>query len=151
MPGEKACPTVQGSQARQPAGNNNGFNQLGSPICAGAISGTVSQVCAPSCLASEYLNPKRYSQSSCTPWWFTVDNLLTNTGWSGKVHDACIFRNTGLLKKLKAGSLFLNPPVDIEGVSGTLMIQGDTAHPLFPGKLDRCMERINYFLSSCKM
>ncbi|CAM5148172.1 unnamed protein product [Eretmochelys imbricata] len=82
----------------------NGFALMSLPNCGGAIDGMHIPILAPAHLASQYVNQK---------WYFSmvlqalVDHrghfIDINAGWPGKVHDPCIFRNTGLFRKLQAG------------------------------------------------
>uniref|UniRef100_A0A8C8RH98 Putative nuclease HARBI1 n=1 Tax=Pelusios castaneus TaxID=367368 RepID=A0A8C8RH98_9SAUR len=118
-----------------------GFKELGFPNCGGAIDGTHIPILAPDHLASEYINRKGYFSMVLQA---LVDHrgrfTDINAGWSGKVHDARIFRNSGLFRRLQA------------------VILGDPAYPLMPwlmkpftGKLDPAKEPFNYRLSRCRM
>uniref|UniRef100_A0A452IVZ0 DDE Tnp4 domain-containing protein n=1 Tax=Gopherus agassizii TaxID=38772 RepID=A0A452IVZ0_9SAUR len=119
----------------------DGFAQMGFPNCGGAIDGTHIPILAPPHLASEYINRKGYFSVVLQA---LVDNrghfIDIYTGWPGKVHDACIFQNSGL---------------DVEM---PIVILGDPAYPLMPwlmkpytGKLDRSKDWFNYRLSQCRM
>ncbi|XP_050792348.1 uncharacterized protein LOC127042885 [Gopherus flavomarginatus] len=81
-----------------------------------------------------------------------------NAGWPGKVHDARIFWNTGLFRKLQAGTFFPDQKITVGDVEMPIVILGDLAYPLMPwlmkpytGKLDRSKEWFNYRLSRCRM
>uniref|UniRef100_A0A8C8R9H4 Putative nuclease HARBI1 n=1 Tax=Pelusios castaneus TaxID=367368 RepID=A0A8C8R9H4_9SAUR len=122
-----------------------GFNELGFQNCGGAIDGTHIPILAPDHLASEYINRKGYFSMVLQA---LVDHrgrfMDINAGWSGKVHDARIFRNSGLFRRLHA-----EMPV---------VILGDPAYPLMPWlmkpytrNLDPDKERFNYQLSRCRM
>ncbi|XP_065438549.1 uncharacterized protein LOC135981209 [Chrysemys picta bellii] len=79
-----------------------GFAQMGFPNCGGVIDGTHIPILAPAYLTSKYVNRKGYFsmilQALVDHHGHLIDN---NTGWPGKVHDTCIFRNTGLFRKLQ--------------------------------------------------
>ncbi|XP_065276009.1 sialic acid-binding Ig-like lectin 11 [Emys orbicularis] len=71
-------------------------------------------------------------------------------GWSRKVHDARIFRNTGLLKKLQGGTFLTDQKITVGEVEMPIVILGDSAYPLMPwlmkpykGQLDSSKERFN--------
>ncbi|XP_050813866.1 uncharacterized protein LOC127053340 isoform X2 [Gopherus flavomarginatus] len=87
-----------------------GFAQMGFPNCGGVIDGMHIPILAPAHLASEYINQKGYFSMVLQA---LVDHrgcfIDINAGWPGKVHDACIFRNTGIFRKLQAGTFFPKP------------------------------------------
>ncbi|XP_048676033.1 protein MIX23 isoform X5 [Caretta caretta] len=81
-----------------------------------------------------------------------------NAGWSRKVHDARIFQNTGLFKKLQAGTFFPDQKITVGELEMPIVILGDPAYFLMPwlmkpymGQLDSSKERFNNGLSKCKM
>uniref|UniRef100_A0A8C8RPP7 DDE Tnp4 domain-containing protein n=1 Tax=Pelusios castaneus TaxID=367368 RepID=A0A8C8RPP7_9SAUR len=124
----------------------DGFDAMGFPNCGGAIDGTHIPILAPDHLATEYINRKGYFSMVLQA---LVDHrgrfTDINAGWSGKVHDARIFRNSGL--KITVG--------DVEMPT---VILGDPAYPLMPwlmkpytGSLDQSKERFNYRLSRSRM
>uniref|UniRef100_A0A8C8RP66 DDE Tnp4 domain-containing protein n=1 Tax=Pelusios castaneus TaxID=367368 RepID=A0A8C8RP66_9SAUR len=119
----------------------DGFAAMGFPNCGGAIDGTHIPILAPDHLATEYINRKGYFSMVLQA---LVDHrgrfTDINAGWSGKVHDARIFRNSGLYRKLQG------------------VILGVPAYPLMPwlmkpytGNLDQSKERFNYRLSRSRM
>uniref|UniRef100_A0A8C8R4N1 DDE Tnp4 domain-containing protein n=1 Tax=Pelusios castaneus TaxID=367368 RepID=A0A8C8R4N1_9SAUR len=131
----------------------DGFAAMGFPNCGGAIDGTHIPILAPGHLATEYINRKGYFSMVLQA---LVDHkgrfTDINAGWSGKVHDARIFRNTGLYRKLQGGT------AAVGDVEMPIVILGDPAYPLMPwlmkpytGNLDRSKERFNYRLSHCRM
>ncbi|CAM5088703.1 unnamed protein product [Eretmochelys imbricata] len=79
----------------------DGFAAVGFPNCCGAIDGTHIPVLAPEHQAGEYINRKGYFSIVLQA---LVDHkghfTNINVGWPGKVHDARIFRNSGLFQKL---------------------------------------------------
>ncbi|CAM5085410.1 unnamed protein product [Eretmochelys imbricata] len=85
----------------------DGFAAMGFPNCGGAIDGTHIPILAPEHQASEYINCKGYFSVVLQ---VLVDHkgrfTNINIGWPGKVHDARIFRNSGLFQKLQEGTLF---------------------------------------------
>ncbi|CAM4546422.1 unnamed protein product [Caretta caretta] len=84
-----------------------GFAQMVFPNCGGVIDGTHIPILAPAHLDSKYINRKGYFSMVLQA---LVDHrgrfIDINAGWSGKVHDARIFQNTGLFRKLQAGTFF---------------------------------------------
>ncbi|XP_050791623.1 uncharacterized protein LOC127041871 isoform X1 [Gopherus flavomarginatus] len=137
----------------------DGFAQMGFPNCEGAIDGTHIPILAPPHLASEYINQKGYFSVVLQA---LVDHrgsfIDIYRGWPGKVHDACIFRNSALFRKLQAGTFFPDRKITVGDVEMPIVILGDPAYPLMPwlmkpytGKLDRSKDRFNYRLSRCRM
>nr|XP_048696075.1 neuropilin and tolloid-like protein 1 isoform X2 [Caretta caretta] len=136
----------------------DGFAQMCFPNCGGAIDGTHIPILAPAHLASEYVNQKGYFSMVLQ---VLVDHLGSfidiNAGWPGKVHDICIFRNTGLFRKLQAGTLFPDQEITIGEVEMPFVILGDPAYPLMPwlmkpytGSLDSSKEWFNNRLRRCR-
>ncbi|CAM4559908.1 unnamed protein product [Lepidochelys kempii] len=83
----------------------DGFNALGFPNCGRAIDGTHIPILAPDHLGSQYVNHKGYFAMVLQAM---VDHkgrfTDINVGWPGKVHDARIFRNSGLFEQLQEGT-----------------------------------------------
>uniref|UniRef100_A0A8C8SK72 DDE Tnp4 domain-containing protein n=1 Tax=Pelusios castaneus TaxID=367368 RepID=A0A8C8SK72_9SAUR len=136
-----------------------GFQDLGFPNCGGALDGTHIPILAPDHLAREYINQKGYFSMVLQA---LVDHrgrfTDINAGWSGKVHDARIFRNSGLFRRLQSGTFFPDEKLTVQGVEMPVVILGDPAYPLMPwlmkpftGKLDPAKEHFNYRLSRCRM
>ncbi|KAM7170969.1 uncharacterized protein RBU57_005431 [Macrochelys suwanniensis] len=136
-----------------------GFAQLGFLNYGGAIDGTYISILAPAHLASEYVNWKGYFSMVLQ---VLVDHcghfIDINVGWPRKVHDAHIFWNTGLFRKLQAGTFFPDQKITIGEVEMPIVILGDPAYPLMPwlmkpytGSLDSSKERFNNRLSRCRM
>ncbi|XP_053894118.1 uncharacterized protein LOC128842275 [Malaclemys terrapin pileata] len=137
----------------------DGFAEIGLPNFGGAIDGTHNPILAPDHLASEYINRKGYF-SMVLQALVDQQGRITdiNAGWSGKVHDPCIFRNSGLYKKLQAGTFFPDYKITVGDVEMPIVILGDLAYPLQPrlmkpytGHLDSSKERFNNRLSRCCM
>ncbi|CAM4540845.1 unnamed protein product [Lepidochelys kempii] len=137
----------------------DGFAAMGFPNCGGAIDGTHIPILAPEHQASEYINRKGYFSIVLQA---LVDHkgrfTNTNVGWPGKVHEACIFRNSGLFQKLQEGTLFPDQKITVGDVEMPIVILGDPAYPLMPwlmkpytGSLDSSQELLNYRLSKCRM
>ncbi|CAM4604178.1 unnamed protein product [Lepidochelys kempii] len=137
----------------------DGFAAMGFPNCGGAVDGTHIPILAPEHEAGEYINRKGYFSIVLQA---LVDHkgrfTNTNVGWPGKVHDACIFRNSGLFQKLHEGTLFPDQKITVGDVEMPIVILGDPAYPLmpwlmkpYPGSLDSSQELFNYRLSKCRM
>ncbi|CAM5106179.1 unnamed protein product [Eretmochelys imbricata] len=136
-----------------------GFAQMCFPNCGGVIDGTHIPILAPAHLASEYVNRKGYFSMVLQ---VLVDHqgcfIDINAGWPGKVHDARIFRNAGLFRKLQAGTFFPDQKITVGEVEMPILILGDPAYPLMPwlmklytGRPDRSKEQFNNRLSRCRM
>ncbi|CAM4671802.1 unnamed protein product [Lepidochelys kempii] len=137
----------------------DGFAAMGFPNCGGAIDGTHIPILAPEHQAAEYINRKGYFSIVLQA---LVDHkgrfTNINVGWPGKVHDARIFRNSGLFQKLQEGTLFPDQKITVGDVEMPICILGDPAYPLMPwlmksytGSLDSSQELFNYRLSKCRM
>ncbi|XP_053871532.1 uncharacterized protein LOC128829987 [Malaclemys terrapin pileata] len=136
-----------------------GFEQMGFPNCGGAIDGTHIPILAPAHLASEYVNHKGYFSRVLQTLVHQCGHFIDiNAGWLGKVHDACIFRNTGLFRKLQAGTFFPDQKITVGEVEMPIVILGDPAYPLmswlmksYTGSLDSSKEQFNNRLSQSRM
>ncbi|XP_067418682.1 uncharacterized protein [Emydura macquarii macquarii] len=137
----------------------DGFEAMGFPNCGGAIDGTHIPIWAPEHLVTEYINRKGYFSMVLQ---VLVDHqgrfTDINVGWLGKVHDARIFRNTGLYHKLQAGTFSPYEKITVGDVEIPIVILGDPAYPLMPwlmkpctSNLDSSKERFNNRLSRCQM
>ncbi|CAM5075196.1 unnamed protein product [Natator depressus] len=137
----------------------DGFAAMGFPNCGGAIDRTHIPILAPQHQAGEYINRKGYFSIVLQA---LVDHkgrfTNINVGWPGKVHDARIFRNSGLFQKLQEGTLFPDQKITVGDVEMPIVILGDPAYPLMPwlmkpytGSLDSSQELFNYRLSKCTM
>nr|XP_048675995.1 protein MIX23 isoform X1 [Caretta caretta] len=111
----------------------DGFAAMGFPNCGGAIDGTHIPILAPEHQAAEYINRKGYFSIVLQA---LVDHkgrfTNINVGWPGKVHDARIFRNSGLFQKLQEGTLFPDQKITVGDVEMPICILGDPADPLMP-------------------
>ncbi|XP_065405419.1 uncharacterized protein LOC135972214 [Chrysemys picta bellii] len=137
----------------------DGFAAMGFPNCGGAIDGTHIPILAPHHQASQYINRKGYFSMVLQA---LVDHRgrFTNiyVGWPGKVHDARVFRNSGLFRWLQQGIYFPDHKITVGDVEMPIVILGDPAYPLMPwlmkpytGALDSEKELFNYRLSKCRM
>ncbi|CAM5111973.1 unnamed protein product [Natator depressus] len=137
----------------------DGFAAMGFPNCGGAIDRTHIPILAPEHQAGDYINRKGYFSIVLQA---LVDHkgrfTNINVGWPGKVHDARIFRNSGLFQKLQEGIFFPDQKITIGDVEIPIVILGDSAYPLMPwlmkpytGSLDSSKELFNYRLSKCRM
>ncbi|CAM5157009.1 unnamed protein product [Natator depressus] len=137
----------------------DGFAAMGLPNCGGAIDGTHIPILALDHLANQYVNRKGYFSMALQA---LVDHkgcfTNINVGWPGKVHDARIFRNSGLFKQLQEGTYFPDLKITTGDVEMPIVTLGDSAYPLLPwlmkpytGSLDSSKEQFNYRLSKCRM
>ncbi|CAM4642762.1 unnamed protein product [Lepidochelys kempii] len=127
---------------------------MGYPNCGGAINRTHLSILGPNHLGSQCINCMGYFSMVLQA---LVDHKgqFTNVsmGWPGKVHEAGIFRDTGLLEQLQEGTYFPDQKITVGDV-----ILGDPGYPLMPwlmkpytGTLDSNKELFNYRLSKCRM
>ncbi|CAM5096995.1 unnamed protein product [Natator depressus] len=137
----------------------DGFAAMGFPNCGGVIDGMHIAILGPDHPGSQYVNCKGYFTMVLQA---LVDHkgrfTNINVGWPGKVHDACIFRNSGLFQQLQEGTYFPDQKITIGDVEMPIVILGDPAYPLMPwlmkpytGTLDSSQEQFNYRLSKCRM
>ncbi|XP_065446578.1 uncharacterized protein LOC135982662 [Chrysemys picta bellii] len=137
----------------------DGFTAMGFPNCGGAIDGTHIPILAPEHQGTQYINRKGYFSIVLQA---LVDHkgrfTNINVGWPGRVHDARVFRNTNLFKRLQQGTYFPDQKITVGDVEMPIVILGDPAYPLMPwlmkpytGSLDRSQELFNYRLSKCRM
>ncbi|XP_053898255.1 uncharacterized protein LOC128844495 [Malaclemys terrapin pileata] len=137
----------------------DGFAAMGFPNCGGAIDGTHIPILAPEHQGTQYINHKGYFSMVLQA---LVDHkgrfTNINMGWPGRVHDARVFRNTILFKRLQQGNYFPDQKITVGDVEMPIVILGDPAYPLMPwlmkpytGSLDTSQELFNYRLSKCRM
>ncbi|XP_054827409.1 uncharacterized protein LOC129324266 [Eublepharis macularius] len=130
----------------------DGFSSLGFPHCIGAIDGTHIPICAPGGSPEQYGNRKNFSSMLLQG---TVDHtgrfVDVEIGWSGKNHDAFVFRNSCLCAAMDSGSFVPgNPTLHLNGVSVPPIIISDGAYPMRPwlmkpyGKLARTPREHNF-------
>ncbi|CAM5074604.1 unnamed protein product [Natator depressus] len=111
----------------------DGFNALVFPNCGGAIDRTYIPILAPELRGNQYVNCKGYFSIVLQA---LVDHKGRFTdisvGWPGKVHDAHIFRNSGLLEQLQEGTYFPDQKITVGDVEMPIVILRDPAFPLMP-------------------
>ncbi|KAG6931370.1 hypothetical protein G0U57_001905, partial [Chelydra serpentina] len=80
----------------------DGFSAMGFPNCGGVIDGTHIPILGPAHQGSQYINRKGYFSMVLQA---LVDHkghfTNINVGWPGKVHDARVFKNSGLFRRLQ--------------------------------------------------
>lgn len=82
----------------------DGFARMSFPNCVGERDSTYIPILATDHLASKYINCKGYFSMVLQELVDYQGHFAdSNTGWSRKVHDAHIFWNTGLFRKLQVG------------------------------------------------
>ncbi|CAM5161408.1 unnamed protein product [Natator depressus] len=111
----------------------DGFNALGFPNCGGVIDGTHIPILAPEHQGGQYINRKEYFSmvlQALADHKRRFTNI--NVGWPGKVHDACIFRNSGLFEQLQEGTYFPDQKITVGDVEMPIVILRDPAYPLMP-------------------
>ncbi|KAG6936501.1 hypothetical protein G0U57_012265, partial [Chelydra serpentina] len=78
----------------------DGFAAMGFPNCGGAIDGTHIPILGPGHQGSQYINRKGYFSMVLQA---LVDHkgrfTSINVGWPGKVHDARVFKNSGVFRR----------------------------------------------------
>uniref|UniRef100_K7EYH1 DDE Tnp4 domain-containing protein n=1 Tax=Pelodiscus sinensis TaxID=13735 RepID=K7EYH1_PELSI len=79
-------------------------------------------------------------------------------GWSGRAHDAWIFRNSYLYRRLQAGTFFPQRNFAIGDVEIPIYIVADVAYPLMPwlmkpftGHLNTSWEQFNVHLTQARL
>ena len=74
----------------------------GFPQCAGAVNGTHIPILAPNQCATDYYNRKGFHsfilQATVDHRYYFMDIYI---GWPGRVHDAWVFANSELSRRLK--------------------------------------------------
>ncbi|XP_054843559.1 uncharacterized protein LOC129335132 [Eublepharis macularius] len=110
----------------------DGFTALGFPHCVGAIDGTHIRIGQPRGKPDQYGNRKNYSsillQGTVNHTGRFVD---AEVGWSGKNHDAFVFRNSALCAAMDNGAFVPgNPSLTVNGVSVPPLMISDGAYPM---------------------
>ena len=106
-------------------------SKWGVPQCAGAIDGCHIPVASPAMNRTDYYNRKG---------WYSiilqgvVDHsyrfIDINVGWPGSVHDARVFAQSSIVKRITDGTLLPDSPISVNGVQIPLYLIGDSAYPM---------------------
>ncbi|XP_075794479.1 uncharacterized protein LOC142830830 [Pelodiscus sinensis] len=124
----------QGGPPRRPGRRHPGIRRPRLPqLRGGAIDGTHIPIRAPEHQASRYVNRKGYFsvilQAVCDHRGQFTD---INVGWSGKAHDARVYRNSSVCQRLQAGTFFPDRHIRVGDVDMPVCLVGDAAYPLQP-------------------
>ncbi|XP_054846352.1 uncharacterized protein LOC129336948 [Eublepharis macularius] len=110
----------------------DGYSALGFPHCVGAIDGTHIRIGQTRGRPDQYGNRKNFSSILLQG---TVDHtgrfVDAEVGWSGKNHDAFVFRNSAICAAMDTG-VFVpgNPTLTVNGVSVPPLMITDGAYPM---------------------
>ncbi|EMP37568.1 Lysine-specific demethylase 5B, partial [Chelonia mydas] len=123
----------------------DGFAAMGFPNCGGAIDRMHISILGPDNQGSQYINCKGYFSMVLQALVNQKERFTNiNVGWLGKVHDARVFRKSGLFKWLQEGIYFPDQKKTVGDVEMPIVILGDPVYPLMPwlmkpytGTLDR--------------
>uniref|UniRef100_A0A8C3SZ29 DDE Tnp4 domain-containing protein n=1 Tax=Chelydra serpentina TaxID=8475 RepID=A0A8C3SZ29_CHESE len=136
----------------------DGFAAMGFPNSGGAIDKTHIPILGLDHQGSQYINHKGYFSMVLQALMDHKGRFNINVGWPGKVHDAHVFRNSGLFRRLQEGIYFLDQKITVGDVEMSIVILGDPAYPLmswlmkpYTSALDSSKELFNYRLSKCRM
>ena len=141
--------------------SNSFYRLYGFPQCIGAIDGTHIPIKQPSENGSDFINRKDFHslnvQAVCD---FSNKFIDVVVRWPGSVHDARIFSNSMIFKKLQNGTIPQNPKVIKDGEEPVpICLLGDAAYPLLPflmkefasGGITREQQFFGWKLSSSRM
>ncbi|XP_074855491.1 tectonic-3 isoform X3 [Carettochelys insculpta] len=131
-----------------------GFATLGFPNCFGALDGTHIPIRAPEHSGGRYLNRKGYHSVVLQALVDSRGRFLDiYVGWPGSTHDARVFWNSGLCRRLEAGTYIPQQEIPVGDTTMPLCIIADAAYPLRPwlmhpytGHLSASQERFNMHL-----
>nr|XP_025038126.1 protein ALP1-like [Pelodiscus sinensis] len=119
------------------------FTSLGFPNCGGAIDGT--HIWFPEHQAARFINRKGY----CS---VVLQGLVDHQGWfmdiyvewSGRAHNARIFRHSGLCHRLEVGTYFPQQDFSVGAVRMPVCIVADAAYPLMAWLMRPYMGRLDH-------
>ena len=110
-----------------------GFREVGFPHCAGAVDGTNIPIIAPAEYHADYHNRKGWYSILMQA---VVDHQYRFTdvciGWPRLVHDARVFANSKVFRRVEEDELFPNQTVVIKGIQMPIVLFGYPAYPLMP-------------------
>nr|XP_025040118.1 protein ALP1-like [Pelodiscus sinensis] len=138
-----------------------GFADLGFPSCVGegVIGSTHIPIQAPDHWASLYTSQKEYFSmvlQAVADHWNQFTNICV--GWSGKAHNAHVFRNSSMFHKLQAGTFVPDLTIRVGDVDIPVCMVRDAAFPLlhwlmrpYTGHLNPSQEQYSTRLSRDRM
>ncbi|XP_074856258.1 ciliary-associated calcium-binding coiled-coil protein 1 isoform X1 [Carettochelys insculpta] len=131
------------------------FASLGFPNCFGALDGTHIPICAAEDSRGRFLNRKDYHSVVLQALVDSQGRFLDiYVGWPGSTHDTRVFRNSGLCRRLEAGTYIPQWEIPVGDTTMPLCVVADAAYPLRPwlmhpytGHLSASQERFNTHLN----
>ncbi|XP_074871522.1 uncharacterized protein LOC142023941 [Carettochelys insculpta] len=132
-----------------------GFATLGFPNCFGALDGTHIPIHAPEHSGVRYLNRKGYHSVVLQALVDSQGHFLDiYVGWPGSTHNTRVSRNSGLCRRLQAGTYIPQREIPVGDTTMPLCVIADAAYPLRPwlmhpytGHLSASQERFNQRLN----
>ena len=136
-------------------------DKYGVPQCASSIDGSHVPITPPAMNHTDYYN--------CKGWYSMLVQAVVDhnflfrdlcIGWPGSVHDARVFANSSLFKKITSGELLKGESLQVQGQTLQTFLLGDSAYPLLPwlikpfpfsSSLNSEQKRCNYRLSRARV
>lgn len=106
-------------------------SKWGVPQCVGSIDGCHIPISSPAMNRTDYYNRKGWYSMILQG---VVDDsyrfIDINVGWPGSVHDARVFAQSSIFKKISEGTLLPDQTTTVNGVNIPLYLIGDSAYPI---------------------